>query len=313
VIDKFTYESEEELLSFDSIDAYQVWMNASKKQSLVDLIKASFAGDRSAAGRYAANMRWQGNVRDATKPAQARDLTEELKDYFGTNTEEYKKSQGYKDIQQKLIDKQSKGTGIGDLQLEVIADKQGFSGLPKVVSSEEMDRLEKEGWTIAYRGIADSYFEDMIEFRAEKLAEQFRTGEYFAGVGTSGNGIYFALDEMVAQTYAGNVEVYVLGGVTYRSIKKVPSGVVVKVAIPPGTLMKEADFYKELSKQKDLYTGSGFNGEWHGESDIGRKLAAKGTKGVELSLSFRLGADKESAFVIWDRSMLVVEESTQTK
>jgi hypothetical protein len=288
-------------------------VDAFRQQLLVGMIKASFAGDRSAAGRYAANMRWQGHVRDATKPAQARDLTEELKDYFGTNTEEYKKSQGYKDIRQKLIDKQSKGTGIGDLQLEVIADKQGFSGLPKVVSSEEMDRLEKEGWTIAYRGIADSYFEDMIEHRAEDLAEQFRTGEYFAGVGTSGNGIYFALDEMVAQTYAGNVEVYVLGGVTYRSIKKVPSGVVVKVAIPPGTLMKEADFYKELSKQKDLYTGSGFNGEWHGESDIGRKLAAKGTKGVELSLSFRLGADKESAFVIWDRSMLVVEESTQTK
>ena len=31
-----------------------------RKHSLVDLIKASFGGDRSAAGRYAANMRWRG-------------------------------------------------------------------------------------------------------------------------------------------------------------------------------------------------------------------------------------------------------------
>ena len=35
------------------------------KPTLVDLIKASFGGDRSAAGRYAANMRWQGQGQKA--------------------------------------------------------------------------------------------------------------------------------------------------------------------------------------------------------------------------------------------------------
>jgi len=35
-------------------------VDAFKQQLLVGMIKASFAGDRSAAGRYAANMRWQG-------------------------------------------------------------------------------------------------------------------------------------------------------------------------------------------------------------------------------------------------------------
>jgi hypothetical protein len=34
-----------------------------QKQSLVKLLKASFGGDRSEAGRYAANIRWQGNVK----------------------------------------------------------------------------------------------------------------------------------------------------------------------------------------------------------------------------------------------------------
>ena len=35
-------------------------VDALKKQSLLDLLKASFGGDRSAAGRYAANQRWKG-------------------------------------------------------------------------------------------------------------------------------------------------------------------------------------------------------------------------------------------------------------
>lgn len=39
----------------------------SEEQSLIDLIKASFGGDRSAAGRYAAEQRWKGN-RKKDKP-----------------------------------------------------------------------------------------------------------------------------------------------------------------------------------------------------------------------------------------------------
>jgi len=42
-------------------DIYEAIMSASKKRTLVDLVKASFGGDRSEAGRYAANIRWQGN------------------------------------------------------------------------------------------------------------------------------------------------------------------------------------------------------------------------------------------------------------
>ena len=34
---------------------------ATANKSLIDLIKASFGGDRSAAGRYAAEQRWKGN------------------------------------------------------------------------------------------------------------------------------------------------------------------------------------------------------------------------------------------------------------
>ena len=283
-------------------------VDAFRQQLLVGMIKASFAGDRSAAGRYAAEQRWKGHVKDATTSAQARDRTQELQPYFGRTKAEYQVSKGRKDIDKKLNDKQSKGTGIGDLQLEVIADMQGFSGLPKVVSSEEMDRLQKEGWTIAYRGIADSYFDDMIEFRAVKLAEQFRTGEYFAGQGMYGNGIYFALDEKTAREFAGN------------------DGEVIKVAIPPNALMGRKDFETEVSSHRNMFRSGHRNGNFeevgfHGISDIGRALTAKGVRGVEtntlssgsFSMDVSTTGETPNVVIIWDRSMLAVEESTKTK
>jgi hypothetical protein len=74
-------------------------------------------------------------------------------------------------------------------------------------------------------------------------------------------------------------------------------------------------FRKELSKQKDLLTesGSGYVGKWYGDDDMGRKLASQGERGVELLLNFGVGTDKAPAFIVFDRSMLAVEESTKTK
>ena len=265
------------------------------KPTLVDLIKASFGGDRSAAGRYAANMRWQGQ--GGGKGSKAKDIREELKTYFGTTVAEYLKSKGYQDVQQKRIRKESFNTGIGDLQLDMVADKQGFSGLPKVVSSEEMAELEKDGWTIAYRGIEDLVDEREQPLRAEELIEQFRTGDYFAGHGSSGNGIYFARDRDTANNYKGH------------------NGAIMKVAIPPNVLMSEADFKDALSKHRDLMKGTYYDGDWYGDDDIGRKLAAKGVRGVEVSLSLGLGKWQTGtkAVIIYDRSMLAVEESKKTE
>jgi hypothetical protein len=276
---------------------------------LVLLLKASFGGDRSEAGRYAANIRWQGR-------GKAKDIGKELKTYFGTTVAEYLKSQGYEDVQQKLIDNQL----FGDFQLEIIADKQGFSGLPKVVSSEEMAQLEKDGWTIAYRGIED-FKDEGIEIKGEELAEQFRTGRYFAGHGTSGNGIYFARDEMVAETYAGNTTTKTLGAITYSVKSDIVKGAVMKVAIPPNVLMSEADFRDALVKHRDSLRGYGLDstteydaGEWYGDDDMGRKLAAKGVRGVEVTLNFSAGPSVGAkAVIIYDRSMLAVEESKKTK
>lgn len=285
-----------------------------KPTFLAELIKASFSGDRSAAGRYAANIRWQGSgvKREGSK---AKDLTKELKNYFGTTYAEYLKSKGFKDVRQKLIDNQSRNTENGDFQLELIADKQGFSAKPKIVTAQEMNELEKQGWTIAYRGVQDFSDDGGTEIKGEDLAEQFRTGEYFAGHGTSGNGIYFARDEMVAETYAGNTTEKRLGAIRYSAKNDVAKGAVIKVAIPPNVLMNEADFKRELGKHRDLMNGTYYDGEWYGDDEIGRKLAAKGTRGVEISLSLGMGSSStgSKAVIIYDRSMLAVEEKKETR
>ena len=283
------------------------------KPTLVDIIKASFGGDRSAAGRYAANMRWKGQ--GGGKGSKAKDIREELKTYFGTSPLEYFKSEGHSAIRRKRIEKESYNTGIGDLQLELIADKQGFSGKPKVVSSEEMAQLEKDGWTIAYRGIEDLVDEREQPLPAEELIEQFKTGNYFAGNGTSGNGIYFARDETVANTYAGNTTKKTIGGISYEVESDIKRGAVMKVAIPPNVLMSETDFKDALGKLRDSMKGTYYDGDWYGDDDIGRNLAAKGVRGVEISLSLGMGSSStgSKAVIIYDRSMLAVEESKKTK
>lgn len=273
---------------------------------LVLLLKASFGGDRSAAGRYAANIRWQGQTE--AKGSKAKDISEDLKTFFGTTTESFLKSEGYKVIQQKRIEKESLNTGIGDLKLEVIADLQGFSGKPKVVSSEEMAKLEKEGWIIAYRGIGDEQTEDGT-ISGEELAEQFRTGEYFGGLGTSGNGIYFSSDERLAEWYAGRTTKARLGAIQYSTLSDAEAGAVLKVAIPPNVLMTEG-FKEELATHRDALMNEKLGG-FYGADDVGRKLAARGVRGVEAT-AFINSAD-EKIYIIWDRSMLVVEESKKTK
>jgi hypothetical protein len=60
-----------------------------RKQSLVDLIKASFGGDRSAAGRYAAEQRWKNNKKtDQPREYQNISLVEYTKLLYVTSQKE---------------------------------------------------------------------------------------------------------------------------------------------------------------------------------------------------------------------------------
>jgi len=93
----------------------------------------------------------------------------------------------------------------GDIVLQDMAKEVGFHKKPTLLSKEEMDAYIQQGNRELFRGIAGR--------EAETYVEQFKTGEYFAGKGVYGNGIYTAYGEdgiEVAKQFAGGVEKNVL-------------------------------------------------------------------------------------------------------
>jgi hypothetical protein len=226
---------------------------------------------------------------------KAKDITKELGAYFGKNVSEYLKSEGKKVADGMVVQAHVNETNVGNLALEIIAKKQGFDGKPRVVTSEEMDSLEQQGWTIAYRGVIDGESIAGDPISAEKIVDQFVNGDYYGGRGTSGDGYYFAADKEVADFYA-------------RGTTGTPNGKVIKVAIPPNSLMSNFDFSVAVSDHrwriKDKITNF-----WL-DDDLGVSLAAKGYRGAQgmRAMGLRNQPKESLVYVIWDRSMLAVEE-----
>jgi len=235
------------------------------------------------------------------------DITDKAKSYFGTNIDEHKTSESRKELAKRQREGDAIGRGGENFTLEIVAEKQGFDGKPKVVSSEEIDQLEKDGWAIAYRGInyhketvLQGYDEETglrtqnlqeeFYYSAESLAEEFRTGNYHAGAGTDGDGIYFASNETLARDFAG------------------PKGVVVRVAIPPNSVLTPDVFHDEIKSHREKINKGGV-GDFFGADDIGVSLASKGIRGAQSLRYFNRSETAEPVFVIWDRSMLAVEKA----
>lgn len=71
-------------------------------------------------------------------------------------------------------------TRLGDRNLVELAKEQGFDGLPKKVSKEELDQIIEDGGIEIFRGLEE-----------KKYCEQFMDGDYYAGIGQYGSGNYF--------------------------------------------------------------------------------------------------------------------------
>jgi hypothetical protein len=243
-----------------------------------------------------------------SKNKMAKDITKQLGKLFGKDAQEFKKSDGGKEYNKRLS--KIKNDVKPDIQLEMIAEMQGFTGLPKVVSSLEMASLEKKGWTIAYRGIASivDTENDEVIVEAKDLADGFRKGDYFAGLGAHGNGIHFSLDRESAEVYAE-------GG--FDDQGNLRKGEVIKVAIPPDFLMEREDFADEVTGHRERVK-KGIT-SFYGDDDIGRVLVSKGVRGSRLNLRVSNGfvADvsgspvSPNVILILDRSMLAVEGSAE--
>lgn len=93
-------------------------------------------------------------------------------------------------------------TSQGDWFLRELVRHQGFDRLPHVITKQEMDEYVASGEQELFRGL-DSY--GMKGKTGEELAEQFRSGDLYTGLGLSGNGTYVAYgaDKYDAEGYMG--------------------------------------------------------------------------------------------------------------
>ncbi len=71
-----------------------------------------------------------------------------------------------------------------DHTLKPILNTQGFDGPPRVATRHEMDQAVAAGWTPLWRGVG------VTREAGDGYAEQFRTGDLWAGLGAYGNGTY---------------------------------------------------------------------------------------------------------------------------
>lgn len=260
--------------------------------------------DQKSHGNWATGMSGK-----AQRPAP--DIREEMSSYLGKGIASYRNSEGYKDIQAREEKRKANKQAYENHVLEIVAEKQGFADKPKVVTAEEMEQLEKDGWTIAYRGIQDfSYGNDESVTRtSQELAEEFRTGNYHAGSGVDGDGIYLTTDYEVARSYADD----------WRTGKQ---GTVLKVAIPPNSTLDENEFHNYIKTHREIERGEVPYAEkfkFWGAEDIGVAAASEGYRGARQLRNMRViknGGRTDfnriaPVYVIWDRSMLAVEESNK--
>lgn len=85
-----------------------------------------------------------------------------------------------------------------DDALEEIVKRQRFDGKPQVVSRAEFDAAVKRGDVReTWRGVG----RHESTLTPEELAEAYRTGDFYVGLGINGNGTYVALRREAAQIY----------------------------------------------------------------------------------------------------------------
>ena len=197
-----------------------------------------------------------------------------------------------------LIDKMSEaqiasGQAYGDNALKIIAERQGFTGKPKVVETEDdLKEMQKaEGGILVYRGLTDYSSTKTINnvtYSAEQAMTDFREGEYFGGWGVFGNGTYTTTRIGMADSYARTKDL---------DNGKTGDGRTMAMLIPKDAKAPSEDMVRLVVKEMV------YGGEPNHRNNIGRRLASMGYQYYDASF---IQDDKESIYVVLDRSMLTV-------
>jgi hypothetical protein len=172
--------------------------------------------------------------------------------------------------------------GRSDPLLSEIYKANGFDVLPQVVPGAEINRLAGLGQPILYRGIGAGTSQEALSY-----LDQFRSGDYFAGLGTYGNGTYVSTSARTAMTYSRNN----------------PDLVMRMVLAPGARVINGEDLLKEFT------AAHGMNGGLQGDGkklllDPGRYAAARGYDAIKIPKASVAGDDY---YVILNRGKVIVD------
>jgi len=203
------------------------------------------------------------------------------------------------------MEKQDLATGgsVGDNQLKIIAEMQGFDGKPQLVETiDELIAKQNAGeGKVVWRGLSD-YSKDVedgilepvpkISYTAQQGVDEFMTGDYRGGWGSFGSGTYSTTEMTEAMGYARGVSEGQMG-----------NGQTMAMLIPSNAIMPTKEVVKET--YREVLRGQGAFG---GAYNMGRALAAKGYQAYDVGF---MQDNKAGIYVILDRSMLTVAKETR--
>ena len=142
------------------------------------------------------NAQPQPTAQQLSTPSNA--TSPNVKSYFGDNNGGFKNAKDLVANQSKILSWMDAATAQGGINTSTqtaqwyAAEMMGFNAKPNVVNS--MSSLPNQANRVMmYRGVSSN----------AAYAQQFKTGDNFAGVGIYGDGAYFQLSYAGAQMYAG--------------------------------------------------------------------------------------------------------------
>jgi len=173
--------------------------------------------------------------------------------------------------------------------LHQIADRQGFTGHPTVLSREEMDRQVAGGAEEVFHGTRGSYVDERGDVSAADLNEDYRSGPAYYNAGGYGNGVYATSDRTTAD-----------GEYSDGS-----AGSTMRMAIPRGARVGD---YGQLETEQAAYLSARDSGssEYKVYQDLGRYAAARGYDVVRIEGTSQFG--HENWYMVLNRSAMLVEE-----
>jgi hypothetical protein len=228
-----------------------------------------------------------------------KDITKQLEDvFFEKGTKRLVRNAETEKIRDDMkAQNQKNGSGQEDTALVIIAQKQGFDGKPKLVETQAdlMEVQSKEGGLLVYRGIAD-YAQDgkEVSFTGARGADELRSGDYHAGFGVYGNGIYSTTKIDAASAYANMKD---------DAYDRRGNGVTVAMLIPQTAKAAPRDIVRATMKSVADRVGKDTSMNAHQGNDLGRALASQGFQYFDAGI---VHGKASGVFVILDRSMLTV-------